>query len=189
MKIFLKFIFLFISIATIGQESKLRDTLIKRNTIYAEAFGQGLNSSLSFDRLYHLNKKIKTSFTAGIVIVPIAEGFGDGSYFGVPVSYNFIFYKKSHHIEIGLGFTILGGKDIFNWSYYYSYFTPKIGYRFQRHQGGLFFRATLTPMIAFINAYFEKDNYRNFEYFTNVVNIDYPIFPWAGLSIGYTLKK
>ncbi|MCX6189242.1 MAG: hypothetical protein NTW54_06530 [Bacteroidetes bacterium] len=169
----------------------------QRNSAYIEIFGQGLNSSFTFDRLYRLNKKVKSSFSIGLVIVPKFEHFGEGGYLGVPISYNFLFGKKNHHLELGMGLTVLGlssgfaGEGLTKVISYYSYFTPKIGYRFQKPQGGLFFRIGLAPMIAFINyaTFGGLSDYRNFEYFNNVVDLGYRVFPWPGMSFGYTFKR
>jgi hypothetical protein len=119
-------------------------------------------------------------------------GFGDGIYLGIPVSYNWLLGKKSHHFELGIGLTSLlvnpnsnVGTDS------YTYMTPKIGYRFQRPNGGLFFRATVTPMIAILNVSsikYNNETYRQFSTLNNVAGLGYAAFPWPGLSMGYTFK-
>ena len=203
------YIFLAIALGpifTFGQE-----TIVKRNTVYFEAFGQGLYNSFSYDRLYRTDKKIKTSITAGLTLIPTKELF----VLGAPISYNFLFGQKNHHLELGVGFTILRinmGKIDYTESYpnnqgvevtntfigsetdYYSYFTPKIGYRFQKPNGGMFFRVTLTPPVAGINrigSINESKYYHHVsnQYFYSAPFFEpYKIYPWAGLSIGYTLK-
>jgi hypothetical protein len=186
------FALLFIPISAICQKSNAKDSLFKRNTIYIEAFGQGFNSSLSVDHLFSINKKVKTSFTTGLIIVPKSEGFYDGSYYGVALSYNFLFGKGSHKLELGIGLTHLSGEgNIWNDLYTFSYLIPKIGYRFQKNMGGIFFRATFTPMFALINTYDFAHIYhsRQIQYFTNVLNLGSPVFLWGGLSIGWTFKK
>lgn len=171
----------------------------KRNTIYIEAFGQGLLNSLSYDRLYRTGKKIKTSVSAGVTIMP-SIGISD-FYSGAQISYNFLFTKKNHHLELGMGFNFLMDEvkegveymgESGNERNYYLYFTPKLGYRFQRPQGGIFFRVTFTPLVAFMNRVggisiggTEVVNSR-YEFFTNVVSFGNRAFPWGGISIGYT---
>lgn len=184
----------------------------KRNSIYVEAFGQGLYNSFSFDRLYNVDKKIKTSMSAGLTIVPSTSLF----VLATPVSYNYIFGQKNHHLELGIGFTAMYlrlGKISVSESItdangvqqtnsftgcshnFYSYFTPKIGYRFQKPGGGLFLRLTLTPTMAGINSIggtqggkFIKEG-RETQYFKSAAFFEpYKIFPWAGISIGWTFK-
>lgn len=171
----------------------------KRNSIYLEAFGQGLLNSFSYDRLYRTDKTIKSSVSAGITVMP-SIGISD-SYLGGQLSYGFLYTIKNHHIELGLGLDFLMDEVKTGVSFlgkegvernYYLYFTPKLGYRFQRKQGGIFFRITFTPLFAFINRVgaISVDNElvvnpRN-EIFSNVVSFGNKVFPWGGVSIGYT---
>jgi len=202
---------IFSTINSFGQEIN-KTSEIKRNSIYVEAFGQGLYNSFSFDRLYNTDKKVKTSFSSGITIIPHPELF----VLGVPISYNFIFGQKNNHLELGIGFTAmylrqgrinasegitdLNGNTKTNSfvgyeNNFYTYFTPKIGYRFQKNTGGLFLRVTLTPSIAGINSIGETQGgkfvkqSRQTEYFTSAAFFGYRAFPWAGISIGWTIKK
>jgi hypothetical protein len=175
----------------ISQENNVSNTF-EKNTIYTEAFGQGFCWSLNYDRLFNTEKRIMNSYTAGIVYVPESIEFGDGTYYGIPLSYNWLIGKKSHHLELGIGLTsLLVNPNSIVKSDFYAYLTPKIGYRFQRPQGGLFFRATATPMIDLlsVNTYKSGSNKsRGFSTLSNVAGLDYAVFPWPGLSIGYSFK-
>ena len=177
--------------SVISQENNVSNTF-ERNTIYTEAFGQGFCWSLNYDRLFNTEKRIMNSYTAGIVYVPESIQFGDGTYYGIPLSYNWLIGKKSHHLELGIGLTsLLVNPNSSVKSDFYAYLTPKIGYRFQRPQGGLFFRATATPMIDLLNVNTYKsgsNKSRSFSTLSNVAGLDYPAFPWPGLSIGYSFK-
>jgi len=192
----LKLIFWFsissLAFSTLAQQ----ETIVReKSTIYAEAFGQGLCWSLNYDRLFRTEKRLMNSWTAGLIIVPKSFDFGDGAYFGVPVSYNWILGKKSHHFEFGVGLTLLAS----SWDYwqdrknFYAYLNPKIGYRFQRPQGGLFFRATATALIDLFSSSFGQFGgngpfFSSWSVFNNAAGLDYPVFPWPGLSLGYTFK-
>ncbi|WP_199851582.1 hypothetical protein [Brumimicrobium mesophilum] len=176
---------------SIGQVNSTKDNF-ERNTIYAEAFGQGFCWSLNYDRLFNTEKRFMNSFTAGLVYVPQPIDFGDGIYYGIPVSYNWLLGKKSHHLELGIGLTsLLVNPHSNKKSSFYAYLTPKIGYRFQRLQGGLFFRATLTPMIDILSvstSNLGNVKNRSFSTLSNVAGLGFAAFPWPGLSIGYTFK-
>src|ERR1039458_3653385 len=89
--------------------------LPKRNTIYIEAFGQGLLNSISYDRLYRIKKKIKSSVSFGGTIMP-SIGISD-FYSGGQVSYNFLFEKKNHHLELGLGLNFLMDEVVYGVDY------------------------------------------------------------------------
>jgi hypothetical protein len=128
-----------------------------------------------------------------MVYVPKLMQFGEGTYFGVPVSYNWLLGKKSHHLELGLGITGLYAQPSHSatTTNFYTYLTPKIGYRYQRPTGGLFFKATATPMIDLLSVNTNKIdgfNQRIFSTLGNVAGLNYGIFPWPGASIGYTFK-
>lgn len=211
-KIIIQTIILLSPLILFGQE-KIKTFEVKRNSIYFEAFGQGLYNSFSFDKLYNVDRKIKTSINAGITIIPSGELFVLAS----PIAYNFLFGLRNNHLELGFGITAMyirngninvgrgiidenGNQQHENFigheNNFYSYFTPKIGYRFQRPSGGLFLRVTLTPSIAGINrlsgtkgGIYDKYSRSETEYFTSAAFFGYRAFPWAGLSIGWTLKK
>lgn len=204
---------LFISI-TLGQLTSFsQDTLvispIAKNTIYLEAFGQGLYNSLAYDRILFPEFRVKHSATIGLTFIPPISYI---QVVGLPVSYNFIFGQKNHHLELGVGFTSMIFKELGIQTGYYTtdpmgnltlvteevdqinlffYMTPKIGYRFQKPTGGFFFRATLTPPVAGINIWnyqssgtFQSGSYT--EIFRNAAFFEGRIFPWAGLSFGYS---
>jgi hypothetical protein len=181
---------------------------IKRNTVYTEYCGQGFWNSLSFDRLYRTDKKIKTSITAGITLLPLYKKLNE-FVAAIPVSYNWIFGKKNCHLELGAGLTYFSETSKMQYSDValvrvtnsYLYFTPKIGYRFQKRDGGFFFRFTLTPSVGLIDnfgplkhngtTYSPKRTY----YFPYAggpwddAGIGWrSIVPWAGFSFGYTIK-
>jgi len=206
----LKAIILFSPLISFAQESPDANS-IKRNSVYVEAFGQGIYNSFCFDRLYHTDRNIMTSLSVGFTAIPSRELFVAA----VPVSYNFLFGQKNNHLELGMGFTAMylregrmnvtesttddhgvrrersftGSTDNF-----YSYFTPKIGYRYQKNGGGIFFRFTFTPAVAGINSIGGINgseytvNGRGIEYFSSAAFFGYRVFPWAGASIGWTLR-
>lgn len=113
---------------------------------------------------------------------------------------------------MGIGFTLLQWSQFWNWEQayynapywnefseygyetdYYSFITPMIGYRFQRPKGGIFFRATFTPMVAFINRIENNvgplHSSPYYEHFSNVSGTGNKIIPWSGLGVGYTFGR
>lgn len=174
-----------------GQQ--VENNLGKKHSIYAEVFGQGFSGSLNYDMLFNRDRKWKKSFTVGIVFTPKAFDFGDGTYFGIPVSYNWLYGKKRNFLELGVGLTTQACKNVSEVNPFsiYTYLTPKIGYRFQAFNNGIFFRATITPHIALLNSDFRNWGGKTSSgsyVFNNVLNLDYPVFPWVGFSLGYTFK-
>lgn len=162
---------------------------IRRNTIYGEVFGQGFFGSLNYDRLFNVDKHVMNSFSAGFIFAPKSAGFGDGMYLGVPVSYNWLFGKSSHHLELGLGFTFMATQGFASnrFENFYTYLTPKVGYRYQRPGGGFFFKAAFTPMIGLMNVDTNGPGVPGtVTLFKNAAGVGNGVFPWLGLSIGYS---
>jgi hypothetical protein len=166
----------------------------KKNSFYMDVLGQTKYISFSYDRLLQTNKKINTSVSGGITLLPISRYFVLGTH----GSYNFLFGAKSHKFEMGLGLTYLyesiyKSNDWIDYGYNYKmiktnyfYFTPKIAYRFQKNTGGIFFKFVLTPVSTGISVLDSKSSF----YF------DYPHqnpfrVNWnnrLGISVGYTFK-
>jgi len=204
---FILFCFLFVDAFT--QETND----VKRNTIYFELLGQGIYDSFTFDRLYNTDKKVRTSFSAGLTFNPDPKEFA----IGTPISYNWIFGQKKHHLELGIGLTAMyvrrGKINVHEYlidenseviqihdftghhNDFYLYPTPKIGYRYQKQNGGFFWRATFTPPVAGISSIGGIQGYQNFTdirqttTFTDNINFETFISPWIGISFGWTLLK
>ncbi|MEN9999950.1 MAG: hypothetical protein RI922_2940 [Bacteroidota bacterium] len=185
------------------------------HTIYVEAFGQGLYDAISYDRLIVQGPKHVTSFSAGLTIVPTKDLFVAG----LPLSYNWLLGKRNHFLELGLGLSamyLVEGNVHFSTTtndsngnpitiermgyipHFYSYFTPKIGYRFQQKEGGLFLRATLTPAVAMVNydgmlveygSQMKYNSFSGFSFFREAAFFPFRVFPWAGISVGYTFDN
>lgn len=203
--------FLFCTPSAESQDTLFLNPSMARNTIYLEVFGQGLYNALSYDRILFPEFRVKHSATIGLTFIPPISYM---QVVAIPVSYNFIFGQRNHHLELGLGFTPMIFKEIGIQSSFYVedqqgnqvlknekfdnvnlffYLTPKIGYRFQKHEGGFFFRATLTPPVAGFNIwnYSSTSSYSKTPYtelFTSAAFFGSRIFPWAGLSFGYTFN-
>lgn len=174
-----------------------------KHTVYAEVFGQGFSGSLNYDLLFNSDKKWKRSFTIGIIATPRAFQFGNGAYLGLPVSYNWLYGKKRNFLELGIGLTTQMGQQLVlmindpnyhqpdGFSVIYTYLTPKIGYRFQPENSGLFLRATLTPHLALVSTEFDFRNGKLITgntFFKDFMDTGIPAFPWVGASVGYTFK-
>ena len=192
------------------EEQRRLDTVLRRNTIYADWFGQSVFYSLNYDRLIRVNKKVKRSFSIGL-------GFWPSEWISVmasvPISYNFVFGNKNGHLELGFGLTMFTKEeyrntyiDVYDNHYDYSYVVrrdynllifSKIGYRYQKVRGGIFFRAYFSPMANFLHIarpikFKERPEFN----IPASYSVFYPIFydpdlrvvPWAGVSFGYSFN-
>jgi len=176
------FLFLFLSLNICGQENNVV-TPLKRNTLFLEVGGQSLYASISYDRLFRMDKKTKTSVTCGLALLPLKGYF----FISTPISYNFLFGQKNHHLELGPGLTFIS-ESYNNRTYSLLYFSPKIAYRFQRPTGGLFFRFSFVPTMFGVENYSIRRS-TDLYYNSIIYNPDNDgLNWWFGLGVGWTFK-
>jgi hypothetical protein len=147
-----------------------------KNAFYFELAGNGIYYSLNYDRILYQKNSFKTSARIGVEVLPNKlQDFQDLRP-AMPIEVNALVGKGKHHIETGLGLTpyiddkygfvdrdgnrhlAKQGKKITTMS------LIRIGYRYQKTEGGLMFRAGFTPIL------FQGNNFD-------------PV-PFAGVSIG-----
>jgi hypothetical protein len=136
---------------------------LSKNSIYGEIFGNaGYLYNLTFDRIVFTKDQKNISIAIGLqyfnsndIDEPIAS---------ISPQINYFIGKNGHHFETGVGVAF----DYLN----NDYVIPlRVGYRYQKKQGGLFFKIGFTPLII-------EDFYFSDSRFT--------LFPWGGLGIGLT---
>lgn len=142
-----------------------------KNAGFIELGGNAGLYSLNFDRIYLYKERLKMSARFGFAPEP------HGYYFEQVylAENNFILFSNPHHLEIGLGATLQrrynerpNEPDNYFWeNIWFGIF--RCGYRYQKQDDGLFFRAGLTPAIMSKDAEGKHPNYFRF---------------WLGASIG-----
>jgi hypothetical protein len=162
-------------------------TFTKRNSFYGEFLGtSGSVCSINYDRILKQNENS---------LIDLSLGFGYFPFFkevnpiiGIPISINLTNGLGNHHFEIGAGLTYNSGivqrketvesygSSLDSYSITESLqvllFSFRIGYKYQKPNGGLFFRLGLTPLLKL----------KTFSKFDNDNSI--PLF---GLGVGYTM--
>ncbi|RYE35757.1 MAG: hypothetical protein EOP42_05800 [Sphingobacteriaceae bacterium] len=155
MKKLLFIILLFITAVEVSAQNQF-----KKNTIYAEAGGNGLFGSINYER--QLAKEPGFGLRAGV-------GFytENAFYLTIPLGINYLFKLNNNQsfIDGGLGVTFARVNSNLSSNYYsrgvgFNSFIPSIGYRKQTTKN-LMFRFSLTPVIN-----------------------NYGFVPWAGVSFG-----
>ena len=127
--------------------------------------------SLNIDRIYFYREKLKISARVGCAI-------NMNSIYYEPIivlENNFIFFKKPHHLELGLGGTLQrrynekpNQPDVYQWENIL-FSVWRCGYRYQKQDDGFFFRGAVTPIVMSNDALgFHPDYFQL----------------WAGFSIG-----
>jgi hypothetical protein len=145
-----KILFLFlcnlILFSIYGQNTK--DTSrIAKNTLHLELLGNAGVSSFNYDRILLSKNKFKISGRIGISL----DFLENGSY---PIEFNFLFGKKNN-LETGIGYTFIvySIEDIIH----DSPFVYSLGYRFQKPNGGFFFKTALVLFIHEPKMYSKKN--------------------------------
>ncbi|MBK8808479.1 MAG: hypothetical protein IPO21_18345 [Bacteroidales bacterium] len=140
-----------------AQSDSIETKTRMKNTVFVEIFGNSFFLyNVGYDRI--LMSKGKRNISAGLGTQVI-----DGE-FSLSPQVNY-FYGIKHHIETGIGFTYYFISDC--------YIIPvRIGYRYQKPEGGLLIKVALTPFYG-RNIPFDNSNF----------------MPWAGLTLGWTFKN
>ena len=135
---------------------------IKANTLYAELLGSaGVTYNVGYDRLLYVDGRNKLAVAAGFGYLP-ADQITPGRLSVSPqVSY---LHGRLHHLELGIG--TIHSRDMHK----SAAVTLRIGYRYQRSDGGTFFKAGFTPIF----------------YGIELSDRVYPVFPWGGFAFGWT---
>ena len=151
--------------------------LYDKNTFYVEILGNTGSLSLNYDRLLYQSPQIKIAGRIGYAYLPVKFPIQ-----GIPFEISVLASGMgNHHFELGTGVSYIKGlehhyiiRDFAENKEYISesLFIPfRIGYRYQRQDGGLFVKAGLVPLVSIYD--FEK-------YYTK------KSYVWLGLGLGYS---
>ena len=165
---------------------KSAEIFTAKNSIYGELGGTSYGYAVNYGFIFHQKERLKYSASAGFSMryqnwfEPIFSGYWIPSFM---TEITALWGKSKGHLEFGTGFVAYRNKQfIFDKDfpgnrrerqYWNKTIVPRIGYRYQKPDGGLFFRAAYTPWIDF----------NNFEGAEHKVNF----FPFGiGLSLGWS---
>jgi hypothetical protein len=174
-----------ISATLIAQDEKPR--FVK--SIFIEALGQSLTV---FSLNLEIDVRRKFRFLDSTSIHPVLTiGYGryeidplfriNHSGFNIPVGLNVIWNEQSnHHLEVGLGMGINQGFGYARGDSGFSriIMSSRYGYRYQKPEGGLLFRAAVTPLF-FVHYFYDNRSRGLFD------DLDL-YFHVLGVSIGYS---
>lgn len=134
-----------------------------RNTIFFELGGNGGIYSINYDRIFII-KHLKFSIRAGMSFFvfkleenkPIKIQYSPR----FPIQLNLLIGKRNNYFVVGYG----GTPYWYNDQSITGAFFPNIGYRYQRDEGGTFYKIEFSPCI------FDEG--------------EYTFIPWGSLGIG-----
>jgi len=140
---------------------------LKRNSVYIELVGNTGLLSVNYDRILYHKNNFKLAGSVGFSIFP-----SNTCPVLFPIEINGLYGKTKHYFEYGIGFTPViylgpeGGDPA-------AIILLRFGYRYQKTNGGLFFKIGFTPVIQRADDKFGTLGFT----------------PSAGLSFGWTFKN
>ncbi|WP_373521689.1 hypothetical protein [Aquiflexum sp.] len=134
-----------------------------KNMVFAELLGNSGLYAVHYGRILHQKRKMKLSGSVGFSLVP---GKGFEPHFPnfwspvIPVEFSAFWGKSHHHLELGTGLFVFQSRkylfdpefpptnlrEVVHWD---TSVTMRIGYSYQKPEGGFFLRAGYTPRIDF----------------------------------------
>jgi len=158
---------------------------VKKNTVFLELLGNGGYYSLNYDRILKSEEKWKLAGRVGGSYYNSFDVFNEHSV-SMPLELSYLRGHDRHFLEIEIGATPVywtydfdygPGEEKFKVANFDVMVLPRIGYRYQKPEGGLFFKVGFTP-------------FSNIKLYTN-----WPVYPvghtytfplWGGVAMGYT---
>jgi hypothetical protein len=131
-----------------------------RNGIYLEAGGSSGRYAVNFSRIFYQKGKLKLNASAGFSLSRSSIDFD--SYTSkkwlpvLPLEFSGFYGKRNHHLELGFGViffldqAIELNPDTFEFyprTVFGTILPTRIGYRYQKPEGGFFYRVGYTPFF------------------------------------------
>ncbi|WP_373398403.1 hypothetical protein V8V91_01200 [Algoriphagus halophilus] len=150
-------LFFFISIESKSQTEPEKFTA--KNAIYLEVGGSSGRYAVNYSKIFHQIGKLSLNASAGFSIW--RNQLNDFKTIWLPViplEATALYGKSNHHLEMGLGITSFLDRTLtidsdtfeFNDKVVFGAYIPlRVGYRYQKPEGGFFFRVGYTPIIDF----------------------------------------
>lgn len=143
---------------------KAQETVEKftaRNGLYLEVGGSSGRYAVNYSRIFYQKGKLKLNASAGFSLVRSSldfDTYASTKWLPVlPVEFTGFYGKRNHHLELGLGLVsyldqkIDMNPDTFEFyptTVFGAALTTRLGYRYQKPEGGFFFRIGYTPFFA-----------------------------------------
>lgn len=133
------------------------ETFTVKKAIYLEVGGSSGIYAINYSKIFHQKGKLKLNASAGFSMLPNEKIDSKTIWLpAIPLEISALFGKSSHHLEMGFGFTSyldkttaidsetfeLSDKVVFG-----AVIPVRIGYRYQKPEGGFFFRIGYTPLF------------------------------------------
>jgi hypothetical protein len=149
-------VFLTLSQSTFAQTEP--ETFTAKNAIYLEVGGSSGRYAVNYSKIFHQKGKLKLNGSAGFSMWRDKLNSKTTWLPVIPLEVTAFYGKSNHHLEMGFGVTSYLGRTLERISgtfelreiLVYDAFIPlRVGYRYQKPEGGFFFRVGYTPIIDF----------------------------------------
>ncbi|MDP2042510.1 hypothetical protein [Algoriphagus sp.] len=149
-------VFLTLSQSTFAQTEP--ETFTAKNAVYLEVGGSSGRYAVNYSKIFHQKGKLKLNASAGFTMWRDKLNSKTTWLPVIPLEVTAFYGKSNHHLEMGFGVTSYLGRTLERISgtfelreiLVYDAFIPlRVGYRYQKPEGGFFFRFGYTPIIDF----------------------------------------
>ena len=143
----------------------------KPNSVYVELLGNSfILYNLAYDRIIYKKDRLGFTVFLGAQYLPTGDNSWDEPITSITTGINMII-GRTNYFETGIGFTHINlGISEFD----IKYFIPvRIGVRYQKETGGLFYKAAITPLFRIDKSFVQETGHP-------------AVIPWLGVAFGYS---
>lgn len=139
---------------TFGQNKA--ETFTAKNGVYIELGGSSGLYAFNYSKIFHQKGKLKLNMSVGFSMVPRELNSKTAWLPTIPLEITALYGKSNHHLEMGFGLaSYLASTSYFdsetlevNDKVVFGAAIPfRVGYRYQKPEGGFFFRVAYTPFF------------------------------------------
>ncbi|REG94538.1 hypothetical protein [Algoriphagus antarcticus] len=132
------------------------ETFTAKKAVYLEVGGSSGIYAINYSKIFHQKGKLKLNASAGFSMLPRRLNSKTTWLPLVPVEVSAFYGKSNHHLELGFGLTSYLAStldfdpetlELIEKVGYDASIPLRIGYRYQKPEGGFFFRVGYTPII------------------------------------------
>ncbi|SDD72258.1 hypothetical protein SAMN04488104_105028 [Algoriphagus faecimaris] len=134
-------------------------TFTAKKGVYLEVGGSSGFYAINYSKIFHQKGKLKLNASAGFSIWPNRNIDSKTSWLpALPLEISALYGKSNHHLELGMGFTSYLNTsfdfdsetfETINKVVFDAFIPLRVGYRYQKPEGGFFFRFGYTPIVTF----------------------------------------
>ena len=136
---------------------KEAETFTSKKAVYLEVGGSSGRYAINYSKIFHQKGKLKLNASAGFSMWRNQINDFETIWLPViPLEVTAFYGRSNHHLEMGFGFTSLLDRtldfdsetlELEDKVVLDAYIPLRVGYRYQKPEGGFFFRVGYTPII------------------------------------------